>query len=56
MKSIEKSLCESCRQQLDDAGLHYRQEKDSHRSGTCEWCKKRCVVACYTIFFRGKLR
>ena len=56
MKSIERFLCETCRQQLDTAHLVYKQVPNSHDSGTCEWCKKRCVVACYTIFFRGKLR
>ncbi len=56
MKSVERLLCENCRQQLDAAGLHYRQKPDSHASGSCAWCKRRCIVARYTIFFRGKLR
>ena len=56
MKSIERFLCETCRQQLDTAHLVYKQVPNSHDSGTCEWCERRCVVARYTIFFRGKLR
>ncbi len=56
MKSIERFLCETCRQQLDAAHLVYKQVPNSHDSGTCAWCKSRRYGARYKILFGRNLR
>lgn len=52
MTTIERFLCEICRQQLDGAGLVYKKVPGTEgEKQRCDWCKEKHYGARYLIRF-----